>query len=131
MSERLLLERERLGLNRSEAADRLGVGRAAYTHYESGRSTPDVTLLAKAHELGMDAWWIMSGIPHAESALDAVDLDVLKSVILAVSDFNKAKKLDLASQDENELIRTLYRQQIQLQAAKAVAMPAAKRKGAA
>ncbi len=114
MGERLRAERTRLSLNQSEAADALGVGRSAYVHYEFGRSVPDGNALMKAQSLGMDLWWIVTGVRHADEAIDHMNLEALKSVTLAVTDFNKSQDLKLTSEQENELIRVLYKQFVQL-----------------
>lgn len=114
MGERLRAERTRLSLNQSEAADALGVGRSAYVHYEFGRSVPDANALMKAQALGMDIWWIVTGVRHADEAIDHMNLEALKSVTLAVTDFNKSQDLKLTSEQENELIRVLYKQFVQL-----------------
>lgn len=114
MGDRLRAERTRLSLNQSEAADALGVGRSAYVHYEFGRAVPDGDALMKAHSLGMDLWWIVTGVRHAEEAIDHMNLEALKSVTLAVTDFNKGQGLNLTSEQENQLIRVLYKQFVQL-----------------
>lgn len=101
-------------MNQSEAADALGVGRSALVHYEFGRSVPDANALMNARSLGMDLWWIVTGVRHAEEAIDHINPEALKSVTLAVTDFNKSQGLDLTSEQENELIRVLYKQFIQL-----------------
>lgn len=111
---RLRAERTRLSLNQTEAADALGVGRSAYVHYEFGRSVPDANALMKAQSLGMDLWWIVTGVRHTDEAIDHLNLEALKSVALAVTDFNKGQDLNLTSQQENELIRVLYKQFVQL-----------------
>lgn len=114
VGDRLRVERTRLSLNQSEAADALGVGRSAYVHYEFGRSVPDANALMKAHSLGMDLWWIVTGVRHKDEAIDHLNLEALKSVALAVTDFNNSHDLNLTSQQENELIRVLYKQFVQL-----------------
>ncbi|MFZ5567846.1 MAG: helix-turn-helix domain-containing protein [Pseudomonadota bacterium] len=114
LGDRLRIERTRLSLNQSEAADALGVGRSAYVHYEFGRSVPDANALMKAQSLGMDLWWIVTGVRHADEAIDHMNLEALKSVTLAVTDFNKSQDLKLTSEQENELIRVLYKQFVQL-----------------
>ncbi len=114
IGDRLRAERTRLSLNQSEAADALGVGRSAYVHYEFGRSVPDANALMRAQSLGMDLWWIVTGVRHADEAIDHMNLEALKSVTLAVTDFNKSQDLKLTSEQENELIRVLYKQFVQL-----------------
>jgi hypothetical protein len=68
----------------------------------------------KAQALGMDIWWIVTGVRHADEAIDHMNLEALKSVTLAVTDFNKSQDLKLTSEQENELIRVLYKQFVQL-----------------
>lgn len=114
IGDRLRTERTRLSLNQSEAADALGVGRSAYVHYEFGRAVPDGNALMNAQSLGMDLWWIVTGVRHADEAIDHLNLEALKSVTLAVTDFNKSQCLNLTSEQENQLIRVLYQQYIRL-----------------
>jgi transcriptional regulator with XRE-family HTH domain len=115
VGERLRAERVRLDLNQSEAADTLGVGRGAYVHYEFGRSSPDADAITKAVSLGMDVWWILTGVRHADAGIDHLNLDALKAVALAVTDFNRDQNLNLTSDQENQLIRILYKQFVALE----------------
>lgn len=117
LADRLREERRRLGFNQSEMALRLGVGRSALGHYETGTSLPDAAFLAKTQEEGMDTWWVLTGTQHAEAAVDFANLDVMKAVVLAVSDFAKDRGLVLDPDKENALISILYKQFIQLGAA--------------
>lgn len=112
--ERLYSERQRLGLTQREAADGLGVSRSSFAHYEAGRAGLDMSLLEKAEKLGMDAWWLATGTPIATLAIDQVNLDALRSIVLSVTDFNLQHELNLTPAQQNELIRSLYRQFVDL-----------------
>ena len=114
IGDRLRSERTRLSLNQSEAAEALGVGRSAYVHYEFGRTIPDANALMKAQALGMDMWWVVTGVRHADEAIDHLNLEALKAMTLAVTDFNKDQGLNLTSDQENQLIRVLYHQHVRL-----------------
>lgn len=114
LHERLLAERTRLGLTQQEASNGLGVGRSAYAHYESGRASLDVSLLEKAENMGMDAWWLVTGESRAKAAIDHVNLDALRAIFLSVGDFNEQHRLNLTSAQQNELVRSLYCQFVDL-----------------
>lgn len=129
--QRLTAERHRLGLTQQEAANSLGVGRSAYAHYESGRANPDVSLLEKAQNMGMDAWWVATGIPFSKLAIDLVNLDALRSVVMSVADFNKQHHLNLTPEQQNELIRSLYCQFVDLKEESKEALPKLLSKAAA
>lgn len=61
ISERLLLERKRLGLTQSAMAAACGVAVRTYNHYESGERTPDAECLANLYSAGADVLYIITG----------------------------------------------------------------------
>jgi len=58
---RLMFEREKLGLTQGELAQRLSIHRVSQSNYERGLTAPDVKYLAKADELGLDIYYIITG----------------------------------------------------------------------
>jgi transcriptional regulator with XRE-family HTH domain len=58
---RLMFEREKLGLTQGELAERLGIHRVSQSNYERGATSPDVKYLAKADEIGIDVYYVLTG----------------------------------------------------------------------
>lgn len=98
---RLREERERLLLNQSLFAARVGVSRMSQVNYESGKRSPDAVYLRAAYEAGIDVGYVITGKRTAAPdffrmacglVLEAVELrtgiaeDVLGFVIEALAD---------------------------------------------
>ncbi|MBR0573713.1 MULTISPECIES: helix-turn-helix domain-containing protein [Pasteurellaceae] len=62
-SERLKIERTRLGLKQTEFAEYCGVKSIAQSNYERGNRKPDSDYLQKAYELGVDIQYLITGKP--------------------------------------------------------------------
>lgn len=58
---RLMFEREKLGLTQGELAQCVGVHRVSQSNYERGVTSPDVYYLAKADEIGIDIYYVLTG----------------------------------------------------------------------
>ncbi|NLC35920.1 MAG: helix-turn-helix transcriptional regulator [Alcaligenaceae bacterium] len=63
IGERLTAERNRLGLNQGEMAERGGVQRTAQSNYERGTRMPDAAYLAALAQHGVDVLFIVTGQP--------------------------------------------------------------------
>lgn len=61
MHDRLISERERLGLNQDQMAAAGGVKKRAYCYYESGERVPDAAFFAGAAKFGADIRYIVTG----------------------------------------------------------------------
>jgi transcriptional regulator with XRE-family HTH domain len=61
VQERLIEEREQLGLNQDQMAMAGGVKKRAYCYYESGERTPDASFLAGVAKFGADVRYIITG----------------------------------------------------------------------
>ncbi|WP_199143211.1 helix-turn-helix transcriptional regulator [Citrobacter braakii] len=66
-AERLKSERERLGLNQSQAADICGISREMWGKYERGKSTPGGDVLFSFAEFGADIQFILTGARSPET----------------------------------------------------------------
>lgn len=71
IGERLTAERNRLGFNQGEMAERGGVQRTAQSNYERGARVPDAAYLAAIAQAGADVLFIVTGVPTP-----AVDEDI-------------------------------------------------------
>lgn len=65
ISERLLEERKRLGLNQDQIAETGGVAKRTYCNYESGEREPMAGFLAAIAAAGADVQYILTGIKAA------------------------------------------------------------------
>lgn len=63
IGERLTAERNRLGFNQGEMAERGGVQRTAQSNYERGARVPDAAYLAAIAQAGADVLFIVTGTP--------------------------------------------------------------------
>ena len=61
ISDRLLLERLRLALNKSQMAAKGNVAHSTYLRYESGERSPDGDFLAALNDAGADVLYILTG----------------------------------------------------------------------
>ena len=61
ISRRLLEERLRLGLNKSQMAERGGVAQPTYLRYENGERSPDGDFLAAIDNAGADVLYVLTG----------------------------------------------------------------------
>lgn len=62
-ADRLKTERKRLKLNQEEFAIACGVTKFAQFNYEKGKRKPDSEYLEKAHKLGVDIQYLITGQP--------------------------------------------------------------------
>lgn len=61
LGERLREERDRLGINQSEFADRGGVARNSQGNYENDRKRPDTAYLLAISKIGVDLMYVLFG----------------------------------------------------------------------
>lgn len=61
MHERLIAERERLGMNQDQMAVAGGVKKRAYCYYESGERVPDAVFFSGVAKFGADIRYIVTG----------------------------------------------------------------------
>lgn len=61
VAERLLVERQRLGLSQSDFAEAAGVAYGTYLNYEKGRRSPDAEFLIRLANRGVDALYVITG----------------------------------------------------------------------
>lgn len=59
--ERLLEERQRLGLRQADLAEKAGVARTTYVHYESGDRAATVPFLLGLIAAGVDVLYLLTG----------------------------------------------------------------------
>lgn len=77
ISEQIKIERKRLNLSQTEFGEACGVGLRSQQNYENGSRTPDADYLQKAHELGVDINYLITGKP-AQSNLTNQEALLLK-----------------------------------------------------
>lgn len=89
MHDRLISERERLGLNQDQMAAAGGVKKRAYCYYESGERVPDAAFFAGVAKFGADIRFIVTGdregpAPEVLSADERELLALFRAAPLAV-----------------------------------------------
>ena len=73
-SERLKEERLRLTLSQTDFAKPCGVTKQAQIRYEKGERQPNSDYLQKAHELGVDVSYLLTGI-HSDTLKESAEID--------------------------------------------------------
>jgi transcriptional regulator with XRE-family HTH domain len=68
---RLRSERERLGLNQEDFAERGQVRRNTQSNYEKGDRSPDANYLAAIAAMGVDVQYVITGVRAAAAGLSA------------------------------------------------------------
>jgi len=68
---RLKSERERIALNQTAFSEKVGVSRRTQVAYEAETSSPDITYLRSAEELGLDIYYVLTG--------ERIEIDALMS----------------------------------------------------
>lgn len=76
---RLREERERIGLNQTEFAEKCGVKKLAQSNYEKGVRNPDSLYLAAASVIGVDVLYLITGKRSVLAATsEVVDREISK-----------------------------------------------------
>lgn len=88
ISERLLEERKRLGLNQDQMAETGGVAKRTYCNYESGEREPMGSFFSSISAAGADVQYILTGI--RSSAVLTPDEQILLSGYRALDARGKA-----------------------------------------
>lgn len=65
---RLAAERQRLGFNQQQLAERCGVSKTSQVNYEAGKRSPDIPYLTSAMQLGIDVMYVIAGGKHRDSS---------------------------------------------------------------
>lgn len=73
-AERLKEERGKLGLNQEDFGKACGVKKLAQFNYEKGERKPDSEYLQKAHEIGVDVSYLLTGI-HSDTLKESAEID--------------------------------------------------------
>lgn len=79
---RLREERERIGLNQSEFAERCGVKKLAQLNYEKGVRNPDSAYLAAASGIGVDVLYVLTGQHNPAVSVEQQALTPRQSALL-------------------------------------------------
>lgn len=73
LSERLVIERERLGLAQETVRDTLGVAHSTFSRYENAKRLPDLGLAKRLSDIGYDIGYVVTGKRLDESASDLTE----------------------------------------------------------
>ena len=78
-SERLKIERKRLGLNQAELGSAGGVSKGAQLNYESGERSPTAEYLQAIGSIGVDVTFLLTGLRLAGAPLTSEQSELLSS----------------------------------------------------
>lgn len=78
MKNRIKSERKKLGLTQAEFSEACGVKLRAQSNYEAGKNVPDADYLEKAHELGVDITYLITGKPADNGSLSTEEAFLLQ-----------------------------------------------------
>lgn len=73
LSERLVIERERLGLSQETVRNTLGVAHSTFSRYENAKRLPDLGLAKRLSEMGYDMTYVITGKRLDQSASDLTE----------------------------------------------------------
>ncbi|KZC36496.1 MULTISPECIES: helix-turn-helix domain-containing protein [Rhodanobacter] len=107
-SERLRAEREKRGLTQPAAAGHLGIPLATYRSYESGRSEPPISLLAKMMAAGMDGMFVAVGRSLNELTSESIDWALLSEITQILHDWSSSRPRPLDADELARFMRTSY-----------------------
>ncbi len=106
---RLRAERERLRLTQPAAAKRLEIPFATYRSYESGRSEPPISFLARMTNAGMDSLFVAIGRSFGDRKGDVVDWVLLREIIQIVCSWSASRPRQLDPDETIRYVETAYR----------------------
>lgn len=80
LNERIVLIMDRSEMNRSEFADKLGIGRPVLSHILSGRNKPSLSVVEKILEQfpDIDPMWLITGNPSPTRSSEDPNLEGLE-----------------------------------------------------
>ena len=108
--ERLREERERLKLSQSDFGEACGVKKLAQFNYEKGERSPDVAYLEKASNLGVDLYYLLTGLRIGRTIGDLKQLPAYQEMM------SVDEAMTVQSADEQELLRRFRNADPQIQA---------------
>lgn len=109
LSERLALERRRLGWTQKELAERLGVSRSIVALMESNRSPLYVERLLALEAHGFDVPFVLWGTRSAVLAGELLDWALLAEVQRGIRDWCEIQRVQLKAEKESALLKLLYK----------------------
>lgn len=105
VSERLVSERNRLGMSQTDLRIRTGVGKNTQVNYESGKSVPDARYLAMLDRLDFDILYIITGDRTTGSQLSEQQQNLIDIWEAAPAQLRDAALAVLLSHYHRDLIR--------------------------
>lgn len=108
LSGRLRTEREKRRLTQPAAANHLGIPLATYRSYESGRSEPPISLLAKMMTAGMDCMFVAVGRSLNELTAESIDWALLSEITKILHDWSSSRPRPLDADELARFMRTSY-----------------------
>lgn len=107
-SERIVSERQRLGLSARAMAKAGGVSPASQSFYESSDRVPDARYLARIEAVGVDVRFILHGERTTEQVNRLFDWELLSEIYVSVDEWLVEQGLALHPQKKLQLVKILF-----------------------
>ncbi len=104
---RLREERERLGLNQSDFAEKAGKGLVSQSRYEAGARQPDVSYLIKIARAGADVLYILTGRRESAEPVYTDQECLIRAIAVVERGLEEAGKV-YEAEEKAELIGAAY-----------------------
>ena len=108
LPDRLRAERLKLRLTQDGMAEVLGVPTVTLRSYESGRSEPPASFLARLLRVGVDAHYVVLGEPATEFLANRIDWHILAEVAQLIGDWSDARPRPLDLDEQARFLRLAY-----------------------
>ncbi len=110
IGERLRSERERLHLSKDECAELAQVTRMTQVRYEQGGHLPPVDFLANLQSHGLDALYVLTGVPsHDVLSIGPEDVEALGRASAIVDDLVRKHQFSASDEVRGRLIKQVLR----------------------
>ena len=106
--ERLVTERQRLGLSARAMAQAGGVSPASQSFYESSDRVPDARYLSAIEDVGVDVRFILLGERTTEQVRRLFDWELLGEIYVTVDEWLVEQGLALPPKKKMQLVKILF-----------------------
>lgn len=105
---RLRLERTRLKLSQAQLAAAGGVSTPSQIGYEQGNRMPVIDYLQGVMAVGVDAGFILTGVPKRVASGESLDWDLLRKIVTGIDEWCGDHEVEIAAEKLGELLKVLY-----------------------
>lgn len=105
---RLRAERVRLGLTQAGLAEALGVPTPTLRSYETGRSEPPASILSRLMRAGVDAHFVVLGMPATEFLEEHIDWQLFAEIAQLIGEWSASRPRPLGFEEQGRYLRMAY-----------------------